>query len=259
MKERHLWTREEMILALNLYIKIPFGKISYRNKDIIALAKIIGRTPSSVAYRLVNYASCDPVLLSRGVSGMKGGHKKCMPYWDEFNSDREKFVYESEQILAKFRGTDIETQYKDLILDIPSNLVGKTRTEEIKIRVNQNVFREIVLSNYDCKCALSGIDLQELLVASHIIPWAKNKEERLNPANGICFSSLYDKAFDQGLISFTDNCMVLFSDRLKSNVGKKYYSEYFKTIEGRTLNKPVKYSLNPKFLEWHRDFVFNKK
>ena len=51
------WTREEMILAFNLYLKLPFGKINARNSEIIELAQIINRSPSSVALRLVNYAS----------------------------------------------------------------------------------------------------------------------------------------------------------------------------------------------------------
>ena len=61
------WTREEMILAFNLYLKLPFGKINARNSEIIELAQIINRSPSSVALRLVNYASCDPLLESRGI------------------------------------------------------------------------------------------------------------------------------------------------------------------------------------------------
>jgi putative restriction endonuclease len=39
------WTREELIIAFNLYCKIPFGKIHNRNPEIIELAKILGRTP----------------------------------------------------------------------------------------------------------------------------------------------------------------------------------------------------------------------
>ena len=60
--KRRLWTREEMILAFNLYLKMPFGKMHSRNPQIIELADLIGRSANSVALRLVNYASCDPIL-----------------------------------------------------------------------------------------------------------------------------------------------------------------------------------------------------
>lgn len=255
---RDLWTRDEMILVLNLYLKLPFGKMDSRNPDVIRLAGIIGRTPNAVALRLVNYASYDPILQQRGISGMGHGGKKCGEYWNEFINDRERLLYESERILAQCEGTTIEKKYEQEIRDIPQGIVGETKVREFKTRVNQSVFRQIVLANYDGKCALTGIDLNELLVASHIIPWADNVQERLNPENGICLSSLYDKAFDKGLISFTNDQRVIFSVRLKANVGKDYYAKYFEPVENATLVTPRKYHINPQFLEWHRDCIFNK-
>lgn len=256
--ERDLWTRDEMILVLNLYLKLPFGKMDRRNPEVIHLADVIGRTPNAVALRLTNYASYDPILQQRGISGMAHGGKKCGELWNEFINNREQLIFESERILAECEGTSIEKKYEQEIHDIPQGIKGVTRLREVKTRVNQNVFRRIVLANYDGKCALTGIDMSELLVASHIIPWEKNEQERLNPENGICLSSLYDKAFDQGLISFTDDQHVIFSVRLKANVGKDYYAKYFLPVENATLIMPRKYHINPQFLEWHRDCIFNK-
>jgi len=255
---RNLWTHEEMILVLNLYLKLPFGKMDSRNPDVIHLANIIGRTPSAVALRLVNYASYDPQLKQRGISGMAHGGKKCGEYWSEFTGNRERLLFESERILAQREGTTIEKKYGQEIRDIPKGIIGETKVREVKTRVNQMVFRQIVLANYESRCALTGIDLPELLVASHIIPWAENEQERLNPENGICLSSLYDKAFDKGLISFTNDKRVIFSTRLKENVGKEYYAKFFTPIENTTLITPKKYHVNPAFLEWHRDCIFNK-
>lgn len=53
------WTREELILAFNLYFKIPYGQFNNRNKKVIELAKILGRTSGAVAYKLVNFVSLD--------------------------------------------------------------------------------------------------------------------------------------------------------------------------------------------------------
>ena len=255
---KRLWTRNEMILALNLYLKMPFGKMYRGNPQIIELANLIGRSANSVALRLVNYASCDPLLQKRGIKGMIGGIKQCQPLWDEFNNNREGLLFESERILTEYEGTTIEKKYEQEIRDIPQDIVGETKVREVKTRVNQNVFRQIVLANYDGKCALTGIDLSELLVASHIIPWSENEQERLNPENGICLSSLYDKAFDKGLISFTNDKRVLFSLRIKENIGKEYYAQYFEPIADAELITPRKYHINPQFLEWHRDCIFNK-
>lgn len=247
-----------MILVLNLYLKMQFGKIHKGNADVIEMAHFIGRTPDAVALRLANYASCDPQLKQRGVSGMSHGGKKCEEYWNEFMNDQEKLVYESERILAQYEGTSIEKKFERELKDIPFGITGEDKTRQVKARVNQSVFRQIVLANYDYKCALTGIDIPELLVASHIIPWSVNKKERLNPRNGICLSSLYDRAFDQGLISFDKSFKVLFSMRLLSNVGKEYFDKYFTPVRNRTLTEAKKYAINVTFLEWHRDCIFNK-
>lgn len=228
-----------------------------RNMDVMHLAELIGRTPNSVALRLANFASCDPILQSRGIKGMTGGQKQCQPYWDKFISNREKLLFESESILANYENTTIEKKYHKELIEIPKSIVGEEKVREVETRVNQSVFRSVVLANYNVKCALTGIDMSELLVASHIIPWADKKETRLNPENGICLSSLYDKAFDQGLITFNDDYMTIFSHRLKKNVGKEYYSKYFKPIDGQQLIKPEKYYPNKEFLEYHRDVIFN--
>lgn len=254
----NLWTRDEMILVLNLYLKIPFGKMHKGNADVIKIARLIGRTPDAVALRLGNFASFDPQLKRRGISGLSHGGKKCEEYWNEFIHDREKLLYESELILAQYENTSIEKKFDNELRDIPENLIGESRIHQVKTRVNQNVFRQIVLANYDYQCALTGIDIPELLIASHIIPWSENKNERLNPENGICLSSLYDRAFDQGLISFDKSAKVIFSTRLLRNVSKDYYDKFFLPIYGKPLVDAKKYAVNPLFLEWHRDCIFNK-
>lgn len=60
MPAKNLWTRQELILAFNLYLKLPFGKMHTRTPEVIELAKITGRTVNSIAIRLTNFASCDP-------------------------------------------------------------------------------------------------------------------------------------------------------------------------------------------------------
>ena len=70
--------------------------------------------------------------------------------------------------------------------------------------------------------------------------------------------TLYDKAFDIGLISFSNDRKVLLSTKLKSNIEKEYYSAYFAPIEGKKLIEPMKYNINTKFLEWHRDYIFKR-
>lgn len=255
--ERRLWTHEELMVALRLYLQLPFGKLDQRNPEVIKLAHIIGRTPSSVALRLVNYAALDPIQQQRGIKGMTNGGKACKEYWDRFMADKDSFLFESEQILARLEGKKLKDKYTDIINSIPNGIEGKTKERIVKTRVNQCVFRTIVLANYNNRCALSGIDIPQLLVASHIVPWAKSSKERLNPSNGICLSSLYDKAFDIGLMTFDDEYRTVYSDKLTSELDKEAYSQFFEPFEGRQLSVPLKYAASREFLEWHRDCIFN--
>lgn len=167
-------------------------------------------------------------------------------------------LFESEQILAKFQKVSIETKYKDILSNIPAGLKGETRLTEIKARVNQSVFRKLVLANYNSRCAITGIDIPELLVTSHIIPWMTNEKERLNPTNGICLSMLWDKAFDKGLITISpDNYTIIFSERIHSYSNKEFYRKNFAAIEGCKINLPSKYLPCQDFLEWHRKNIFS--
>jgi predicted restriction endonuclease len=65
------------------------------------------------------------------------------------------------------------------------------------------------------RCALTGITEPALLRASHIVPWADcADEQRLDVHNGLLLSSLWDAAFDAGLVSFADDGFALASPRL---------------------------------------------
>jgi putative restriction endonuclease len=82
----------------------------------------------------------------------------------------------------------------------------------------QRIFREdIVLPNYDYECAITGIKTLSLLRAAHIVRWADNKKERLNPQNGICLSVLADACFEKGFITIDSNYKVQVSEKAKKD------------------------------------------
>jgi putative restriction endonuclease len=249
------WTRNELIVALNLYLKLPFGKLHSRTIEIVRLAELIGRTPSAMAMRLSNFASVDPYHQNRGIVGLVGGRRQVEPIWDEFAGDKEALIFESEIILAELEKLPLEKKYAHLLKGI-SAIQGEDKIRETKTRVNQQVFREIVLSNYSERCAISGISIPSLLVSSHIIPWALNETERLNPENGICLSALYDRAFDKGLITVNQEFNVIISDKLKSNDSKIWYQKHFHFYDGKPIILPKKYYPKREFLAYHFNNIF---
>lgn len=250
------WSREELIVALNLYLKLPFGKLHSRNADIIHLAELIGRTPSSVAIRLNNFASVDPYHQQRGIGGLPGGKAQVEPIWAEFFEQKEDLIFESERILAHLENQTLESKYQADFEFQSGGLIGETKLRIIKTRVNQHVFRQMVMANYQNRCAITGINIPELLVASHIIPWSVNEKERLNPENGICLSPLYDKAFDQGLIGFNSNFEMQISKRLEQRMKEPFFAQWFEPMIGKPLHPPQKYWPKKEFLEWHWQTAF---
>ena len=82
----------------------------------------------------------------------------------------------------------------------------------IKARIGQQSYREEQMKLWGGACALTGIDIPELLIASHAVPW-KNEDDvsRLDPYNGFLFEARIDKLFDRYLISFEDDGTILIS------------------------------------------------
>lgn len=251
---RRNWTREELILALSVYFQLPFGRLNRSTPEVVELARLIGRSENSAALRLVNFAACDPYIINSGRTGMPAGIPVCMPIWEEFAGDKERLFNEAQIIKAKLLNQTIE---KTLELT-DKDFEGKEREAVIKQRVNQNVFRSMVLSNYEERCAISGINITELLVASHIVPWSEStSQQKLNPENGICLSALYDKAFDRGLITISpDDFTVSLSSALLEYESQDYFEKFFSCIRGKELDMPIEHKPNKDFLAYHRDNIF---
>ena len=196
-----------------------------KNPKVIGLSNIIGRSPNAVALKLSNFASFDPNLKSRGIKGMRNAGKKDEEVWREFTNNWEDLIFESEKLLAKFQNIEIDPVIGEQ--SPTTHLIGEDKNRTVKTRVNQSFFRQIILSNYYYKCAICDLNIQELLIAGHIVPWSIDKNERLNPQNGICLCSLHDKAFDTGLIGIDISYKVLISEKLSKMEGEQYFKMYF--------------------------------
>lgn len=253
-----LWTREELVLAINLYCKLPFGKMHKTNAAIVALSELIGRSPSSVALKLGNFASFDPTLKARGIKGASNASKLDKAIWDEFYNNWDKALLDSEELLAQKQHSTIEKINEIELSALPAD--GKEKERLVKTRVNQALFRKIVLATYNNSCCITGLAQPELLIASHIVPWSMNETIRLNPTNGLCLNALHDKAFDSGLIAIRpDDYSIVLSGKLKQ---KKMINSALETnficYENKQIILPDKFLPEPEFLDVHYRSVFRK-
>ena len=247
---RRDWTREELIIAFNLYCKIPFGRIHIRNPLIIELAKAIGRTPSAVSWKLANFARLDPTLKKRNIVGATHGSQAEVEIWNEFNNDWERLAFESERALEQKTKRIPELTDEDVFPE------GRTRDAIIRVRVNQGFFRSAVLVAYDVRCCITGLSIPELLNASHIVPWSIDVKNRTNPRNGLCLNVFHDRAFDCGLLTVTPDLKVKLSPKLKKKSEDRITRDFLKRFEGVSISRPNHFAPDPEFLRYHNENIF---
>jgi hypothetical protein len=174
------WDRDELLIAMNVYEKLPFGQFDQDNPVIKDVARRLKRTPGSLAMKLSNLASLDPALKARGRKGLTGASKLDRIVWNEFRDDpailgpvsegafRQLFsARESDEVdLVKGIGVRVRRER------IPVPPTGPTEQQAtVYVRRGQQFFRQIILNAFEGRCCITGIDLRDLLVASHIMPW----------------------------------------------------------------------------------------
>ena len=254
------WTREHFLIALNLYCKLPFGKLHKGTHIIVDTAAKMGRTPDSLAMKLCNFAALDPVQRARGIRGLPGATKHDKAMWDDFHSHLSALGAESEQLLHDLFTRD-DSKEVDFLTREKVRLVAPTGPTEsqatVKVRQGQQFFRQAVLTAYDVRCCISGINVPCLLVASHIKPWGQFPNERLNPQNGVCLSTLHDAAFDAGLITLDEKLRVVLSKQLRRFFPQPALEQNFVPFEGAPIRLPEKLAEpDAGYLRFHREEIF---
>ena len=166
------------------------------------------------------------------------------------------FGFKSELSLKAFiKAFNGTIAVDDPIADIAaakSELASLTTTERdaiVKARVGQGPFRDKLISYWGA-CAVTGLSLIELLVASHSKPWKNsNNFERLDPYNGLLLSPNLDKAFDKGFISFGADKLILISPNLRKD-----------QIDSLGINPKMRLSKledhHLPYLKWHIENIF---
>jgi hypothetical protein len=111
-------------------------------------------------------------------------------------------------------------------------------------------FAAQVKANYEKACAMCGITEQDFLVAGHIVAWAEDETNRLNPANGLCLCVLHDRAFERGYLIIDERLYIRMNRRIDrdSPLGR-----HLKELDGLHLRLPLSHPPDPALLKRHRD------
>ena len=254
------WTEDQTTLALWLYRQIPFNRVASRHPLIQAYAPLIGRNPNAVKMKIGNLGALDPELRARGIVGLAGTSKTDALIWDRYAADWEALALRAETLLAAAR-----EQPLDVAALTPAEQrtlpPGREREALVRLRVGQQLFRGAVLAAYDGRCCLTGLAAPDLLTASHIVPWATDPTQRLNPANGLLLNALHDRAFDRGYLTVDpdDGLRVVVSARVgRLPDADAAPHDLLLRDHGQPIRLPAVFSPDPALLRYHRDQIFER-
>lgn len=243
------WSREELILAFELYCRTPFQKTKANNPEVRQLAELLGRTPASVARKLGNFGAFDPELHKVEITGLTHTGKLDREIWEEFHRNWNGLVWEADRLKRRLDGTSKRRK-------IPSQPSGPSeKVRSVKQRVHQAFFRAAVLSSYEETCCITGLRIPECLIASHIVPWSEDERYRTDPTNGLCLSSTFDRLFDAGFITIGENldiCVATELFRMDTRSTRKLICSY----HGRPIIRPRRFMPSAERLLWHRSNIF---
>jgi putative restriction endonuclease len=193
---------------------------------------------------MANFSALDPTISQKGMGNYS---KSDGEIWAEFFAMPSTFIDKLSGIVSDYSASPSGT--KNFSFEVRE---GRNLERTGKVRENQSYFRKMLLVSYDGKCGLTGIAQSDLLNASHIKPWATDKEARLDPRNGILLNALHDRAFDRGYITFEDDLSLVVSTHLKlPEMSRSFFQD-------RVLNKPERFAPDPTFLAYHREHEFEK-
>lgn len=244
------WTREQLILAFELYCRIPFQRTKATDSRVKELAVLLHRTPASVARKLGNFGAFDPHLAARNISGLTHGSKLDKAIWDEFHADWNGLIVRAHDL----RRERERLEPTDRSLVLPSG--PSERVVTVKQRLHQAFFRDAVISSYNRRCCVTGLPLVECLVAGHIVPWSVDERRRSDPTNGVCMSATFDRLFDCGLVTIEDDLTLRVSGRVRK-LKDQAAADLIAVRHGQKIIPPARFYPDPQCLRWHRDNVFD--
>lgn len=256
------WTEDQLILALALYFRTPYSRITKRNPEMAKLGELIGRSAGSVSCKLANFASFDSEVEKKSRKGLGNAGKLDQVIWERYVDNPatfsiEKLVNDALRISEKYeaaRQTLFPVTPDQEIMDLP---VGTMRERLVLERVHQNAFRQAVLRRYDERCVVTGLQCPSLLEAAHIIPWSEDSSLRMVPSNGLSLNPLIHKAYDINLLGIDPDGFVHVHELLLRRQEEQFEPtrHLFETLNGSRIScperaQPMKAALDARYQKY---------
>ena len=254
------------MMAFALYMILEPRQCDDKGLDVQRLAEAIHRTPNSVTLKIWNIAAHDSNRQARGRVGMQHGSKLDTAIWERYSAEGDAFLSQCLTLLhhtmlsansyttmaAPDRLSSVESASQLLLSDNPDCAEHLTLTVQ---RVNQRYFLNSLMANYSGHCCMTGLAVPQLLIASHIKPWAvSTPKEKTAAGNGLLLNALHDRAFDQGFITLDDDYRVVISHHAVKHNDPN--DKWIYALEGQHIRLPAANPPSHEFLEYHREHIF---
>ena len=171
--------------------------------------------------------------------------------WDEFSDNFAELAAQAFIVERKMRDNE------DIELFEETTRAGGDTIRPTRQRINQDFFRAAILAAYEEQCCITGFNIPQMLIASHIKPWKEcTPSEKVNPRNGLCINAFHDRAFDRGFLTITGKFAIKISPRIKQDNNpaiKKWLTDY----DGKQITLPEKFIPQQDFLNWHEKNIFH--
>lgn len=220
-------------------------------------AYLLQKVADYVAYEEKKFKQGETSIFDFGLPSQSSYPKKgfcsaAMRHLQRYQTYEPKEI-EANTIVDQFgKGTEVSSE---LMKHFDITKEGKDQISKTNVRIGQTYFRKMIITLYAGKCCVTGLDVPKLLRASHIVGWAEDRENRMNPENGLCLSGTYDIAFDQHLISFDKDYRMIVGSEIKDHFTTAITRDYFKKYEGKKISMPSKFLPSQELLHSHRKLL----
>lgn len=173
-------------------------------------------------------------------SSFKDSSNDKIPFFDYLDKIFDEASQEEKEI------TNLQAEFNSINKE-SINVPEKYKRDYVKIRIGQGKFRDLLIKKHGCKCDICGVNIKELLIASHIKEYSKcdkNTTEHLDPQNGLLLCANHDKLFDRHFISFKKDGTIKISNKISK-------SDYAMLSIDENLKIPINI-FDDKYMDYHR-------
>lgn len=252
--DRQSWAHEELLAAFFMYMQLKPTDLLDSSPSMERFAAAIKKPKRAVARKLRTLAQLDPVMRVHSDSASGNVTALDRAVWSQFKENWTQTTLKAGESFEAIAGSYWDVTESNQVASGDVRYLfqeGQTREAIVRVRRNQYVFRQAVLNSYASTCCISGVKNEKLLIASHIIPWAEDQKNRLNPENGLCLSALHDRAYDQGLITVLPDYTIRVSSVLHESSSDDFLRTALLAFEGRQIEPPTRFRPDPLFLKAH--------